>query len=151
MGSGWKDSEHLLRLAGLFGAGILLFLGLQAVLVPADFGELGPYRTSALEANRQRPVAFAGEAACAECHADVIEARQTNRHQGVRCEACHGPQAAHAEGGPKPERPDAVSLCARCHERLAARPRAFPQVDVREHAAGERCVTCHTPHAPRLD
>ena len=33
-----KDAEHLLRLALLFGAGIVIFLGVRAFLLPAGFG-----------------------------------------------------------------------------------------------------------------
>lgn len=150
MPSRWKDSEHLLRLAGLFTAGTLMFLIAQAVLVPADFGEVGHYRTGALAANRDRPLAHAGEQACVDCHADVTETRAANEHRAVRCEACHGPLASHAAGEAKAARPEATPLCVRCHGQNAARPAGFPQVNVKEHAGSETCVSCHTPHAPRI-
>jgi hypothetical protein len=150
MTNGWRDYEHLIRLALLFAGGVLVFLLLQAVLVPADFGEVGHYRTSALAANRAREPVHAGEAACLECHGDVGALRASADHQPVRCESCHGPQAAHARGEGTPARPDAAVLCGRCHARDAARPRGFPQVDPREHAGGEPCTSCHTPHAPGL-
>lgn len=151
MPSRWKDSEHLLRLAGLFGVGILIFAIAQAVLVPADFGQVGHYRTGALAANRARPLSFAGEATCVACHSDVGEAKAANQHRGVHCEACHGPQARHAESGEnKPPRPDAATLCVRCHRADPARPASFPQINVKEHAGDEICTSCHTPHAPRI-
>jgi predicted CXXCH cytochrome family protein len=151
MPSRWKDSEHLLRMAGLFGAGTLVFLIAQAVLVPADFGEFGHYRTGALAANRLRPVSFAGQPACVDCHTDVAEAKGANQHRGVRCEACHGPQARHAATGEdKPARPDVPTLCVRCHAASPARPASFPQVNVKEHAGGDLCTSCHTAHAPRI-
>lgn len=151
MPSRWKDSEHLLRMAGLFGVGTFLFLIAQAVLVPADFGQVGHYRTGALAANRARPIAFAGEPACVACHQDVGDAKAANQHRGVRCEACHGPQAAHAASGEgKVKRPDAATLCVRCHSAGTARPASFPQVDVKEHAGGEICTSCHAAHAPRI-
>jgi Cytochrome c7 and related cytochrome c len=146
----WKDYEHLVRLAALFAGGVLVFLLMQAVLVPADFGETGHYRSSAVTANRQRTPVYAGEVACVECHSDVVEVRAVAAHRSVRCEACHGPQAAHVGGEGIPERPDAATLCGRCHTRNAARPRAFPQVIPREHAGGEACTSCHVPHAPGL-
>lgn len=151
MPSRWKDSEHLLRLAALFAVGTALFLAAQAVLVPADFGELGHYRTGALAANRGRAIAFAGEKACVECHTETGEEKAGNQHRGVRCEACHGPQARHAAGeGDPPRRPNVATLCASCHTFNPARPRAFPQVRPADHAGGEACTTCHTPHAPRI-
>lgn len=151
MGSRWKDSEHLLRMAALFGVGILLFLVAQAVLVPADFGQVGHYRTGALAANRARPISFAGQASCVSCHTDVGDLKATNQHRGVRCEACHGPQALHASTAEhNPSKPDAAALCARCHAASSSRPASFPQVNVREHAGGEICTSCHVAHAPRI-
>jgi predicted CXXCH cytochrome family protein len=146
----FADYEHLLRLAALFGAGVAVFLAAQAVLVPADFGRYGHYRAGALDTAMARPLVHAGEAACAACHEDVAAARAPGAHARVRCESCHGPQAAHAAGDPPPARPDSSTLCARCHEKEPARPRAFPQVDSLEHASGERCTTCHAAHAPRV-
>ena len=150
MSSRWKDSEHLLRLAGLFAAGTLMFLVVQAVLVPSDFGEVGHYRTGALAENRERPLIHAGEQACVECHADITEARAANQHRAVRCEGCHGPHAKHAMGEAKATRPEATPLCVSCHGANPARPAGFPQVNVKEHAGGETCVSCHTAHAPRI-
>jgi len=126
------------------------FLVLQALLVPKGFGVYGHYRAGALEENRARPVAFAGRAACVECHSDVPEAMKGGRHEGVRCEACHGPLAAHA-GDPsekKAVRPDSRVLCARCHAANVARPARFPQVDLVEHAGKEACTGCHKAHNP---
>ena len=45
----FKDKEHLFRMAGLFGVGLLVFVVLRGVLIPADFGDLGHYRASALD------------------------------------------------------------------------------------------------------
>ena len=142
--------EHLARMAALFGVGIVAFLVLQALLVPRSFGVYGHYRAKALEENRARPVAFAGRAACVECHSDVPDAMKGGPHAGVHCEACHGPLAAHA-GDPtekKALRPDSRVLCARCHAANVARPARFPQVDPAEHSGGEACTTCHAAHNP---
>ena len=150
MPSRWKDSEHLLRLAALFVGGTAVFLIAQAVLVPADFGEVGHYRTGALAANANHEPVFAGEKACVECHTETGEEKAANRHRGVRCEACHGPQAKHAAGGDPPRRPNPATLCVTCHAFNPARPSTFPQVQPAEHAGGEVCTTCHTAHAPRI-
>jgi hypothetical protein len=40
----FKDAGHLFRLAGVFVAGILLFLILRRFLVPKSFGQYGHYR-----------------------------------------------------------------------------------------------------------
>jgi len=144
--------EHLVRVGALFLAGVLAVLALQALFVPEGFGVYGHYRAGALEENRTRPVAFAGRAACVECHSDVPDAMKGGRHEGIRCEACHGPLAGHA-GDPaekKAARPDSKVLCARCHATNVARPARFPQVEVADHAGAEACTTCHTAHSPAM-
>lgn len=150
MGVLFGHKGHLVRVAGLFLAGVLAFLVLQAFLVPKGFGLYGHYRAGALVENRTREVAFAGRAACVECHSDVPDAMKGGRHAGVNCEACHGPLAAHASDPTekKAVRPDSKVLCARCHAASVARPVKFPQVDVAEHAGGEACTTCHVAHKP---
>jgi len=141
---------HLVRMAALFGVGITGFFVLQALFVPKDFGVYGHYRAGALDDNRARPMAFAGRAACVECHSDVPDAAKGGRHEAIRCEACHGPLAGHAADPTekKAVRPDPRVLCARCHAANVARPARFPQVDIAEHAGQEACTTCHTAHNP---
>ena len=147
-----KDSEHLIRVAGLFLAGVLLFLVLQALLVPEGFGVYGHFRSGALADNRERALSFAGHATCDECHSDVADARKGGKHAAVACEACHGPLARHAEdpGTAKAVRPDARKLCLVCHSVNVAKPARFPQVEPREHSGGKSCLTCHTAHNPGL-
>src|SRR5690348_13362579 len=87
---------HVVRVAVLFAAALLSFLFIRSWLVPPDFGRLGFYRAGALDDIAARPVAFAGEATCAACHAKIFEERQGTRHASLRCEACHGPSDAHA-------------------------------------------------------
>ena len=148
-----RDHGHLLRLAGLFAAGLAVFIVVGAFLIPDDFGIYGHYRAGALEDNRDHTVRFAGMQACAECHDDVLAERAGGGHQDLRCEACHGPLAAHvADPSAKAlELPDPGRVCLRCHTRSMAKARWFPQVDPIEHADGEPCDTCHSPHAPRLE
>jgi len=137
-------------MAALFAAGVVVFLLWRWWMVPADFGVYGHYRAGALEANRLRPIVYAGQGACLECHADVAEARQSGRHAAVTCETCHGPLGPHARGedAATPQRPDGGTLCVQCHASIAGRPPVVPQILVEEHAGEERCVTCHSPHAP---
>ena len=150
MSHGFKDVEHLLRLAGLFVVGLLLFLVVRAVMVPEDFGELGHYRTGSLQDNRDEAVVMAGREACAGCHEDAAEVLHQGGHGGVGCEACHGALADHA-GEPteySPERPDSARLCPVCHQENVAISRDFPQVDAAEHSGGLDCSDCHEPHQP---
>jgi hypothetical protein len=126
----------------------------RALLVPEGFGELGHYRVGALADNRARELTFAGRAVCADCHGDVAETKAAGKHAGVGCEACHGPQAAHARADDpstaKPEKPDPVNLCLVCHRKNVAKPAGFPRIDPNEHNPGSACHDCHAPHNPGL-
>ena len=146
----WRSYEHLLRLAGLFAAGVLAFLTLRALLVPADYGVLGPYRAGALAQAQARPIVFAGQAACADCHTDVAELRKTNAHAQVSCESCHGALGRHAQDPSNAAvKPDPRRTCAICHTPNPAKPPAMKTVDFADHAGEDACTSCHQPHAPR--
>jgi hypothetical protein len=147
----FRSYEHLVRLAAAFAVGALLFLGLRGLLVPDDYGRLGPYRLSALEANRARPIVYAGQAACVDCHTDVAELRKANVHVRISCESCHGPLAAHAaDPAVAAARPDPRLTCAVCHVPDVAKPRGFKTVNFTEHADPGACTACHPAHAPKL-
>lgn len=149
----FKNVEHFVRAAIIFGLGLTVFLVARAMLIPKDFGEYGHYRPGALADNRTQPVSFAGRAACEDCHGEVVEERAGSRHDRVNCEACHGALADHAEdpAAVKPSLPDVGALCRTCHELLVGRPANFPQVDVSEHAGEEPCGSCHRPHHPEIE
>ena len=146
------EYTHLIRMAGLFAAGIVAFLLLRWMMVPADFGQLGHYRTGALADNMARPLKFAGQAACVECHTDIAEVRAKGRHAHVACESCHGALAAHAENpdGVIPKRPDPRKTCIICHTASISKPKSFPQVVPAEHAPEGSCAACHAVHNPKL-
>jgi len=146
----FRDSEHLLRLALLFGAVGVAFLVARALLIPEGFGTYGHYRAGALEDNRARPVTFAGRAACLDCHDTVDAAKKAGKHAGVGCEACHGALAAHVDDptSAAPAKLDPKTLCLVCHEENVAKPSGFPQIDPKNHAGDDPCQSCHAPHAP---
>ncbi len=148
----FRDAEHLFRVAALFLAVVVLFFVAQRLFVPKGFGTLGHYRPGALADNRDRPSAFGGRAACEQCHADAVEAKRKGKHAGPACEACHGPLAAHAaDPSIKPGRPDARTLCLKCHAALVGRPAKFPQVKPAEHVPeGASCLDCHVAHDPAM-
>lgn len=149
----FRDVEHLYRLAALFVAGLLVFAVAKAELVPKDFGKYGHYRPGAVDDARARPIKHAGQKACAECHVDVIEARESARHKRLSCETCHGPLAKHATGDDETKVviPDVTSLCVRCHAAKTGKPKQYPRVDVKDHAGDEKCVACHKPHNPKVE
>ena len=151
--SRFKDAEHLLRVALVFGVGIVAFVVVRALLVPPSFGEYGHYRGNAIAEVAAQPVQFAGHQACEACHSDIVEMKNAGKHAGVNCEACHGPAANHTEdpGTVQPPKLNTASLCVRCHEVNGARPKSFPQIVAKEHNGGDLpCETCHQPHSPLL-
>jgi hypothetical protein len=149
---GLKDSGHLLRVAALFVAGILLFLVVRSYMVPKSFGEYGHYRGNAMAEIAARPVNFAGHQTCEGCHDEVLNKKKDGKHAHVNCEACHGAQAKHADdpSSVQPPKLDTKVLCVRCHEANAAKPKSFPQVAAEEHSSGLACDTCHQPHSPAI-
>jgi hypothetical protein len=146
------EYTHLIRMAVLFVVGIAAFLIMRWALVPADFGLLGHYRAGAVQDNMNRPVKFAGQAVCVECHTDVAEIRAKGRHAKVSCESCHGALGAHAAdpNGVKPKRPDPRKTCVICHTASISKPKTFPQVVPAEHAPEGSCAECHVVHNPKL-
>ncbi|MBI2212532.1 MAG: hypothetical protein HYU52_02710 [Acidobacteria bacterium] len=148
----FQNTRHLVRMAGIFAAGIVAFVGMRMLLVPEGFGRYGHYRAPAIGDNMKKPISYAGRDACAECHADVVEARKASKHVGIGCEACHGALALHTSDPAKSKavKPKAAQLCPACHEQNVARPKWFKQVNGAEHSGGEACDSCHAPHAPEL-
>ena len=149
----FQDAGHLFRLAAVFLAGGLAFVGLRAFLVPKSFGQYGHYRGNAIAEIAARPVNYAGHQACEDCHADVLEIKKNGKHVHVNCEACHGPLAKHTDdpASVAPAKLDTAVLCVRCHEANLAKPKTFPQVVSADHSNGLACDTCHQPHSPAID
>ena len=148
-----KDAVHLIRLAAVFTAGMVVFLVLRGLLVPKSFGEFGHYRGAALGEIAAQPISYAGHQVCEACHDDILQVKRVGRHGRVACETCHGPQARHTEdpGSIVPPKLDTAVLCARCHEASNSKPMDFPQVHAVEHSSGIACNTCHEPHSPRIE
>jgi hypothetical protein len=148
----FRNSGHLIRPALVLLAGLVVFLIVRAAVIPKNFGEYGHYRPGALDMIAATPISYAGRSQCALCHDAETKVHDAGKHAGVACETCHGPQAKHveAEGGNVPKLPDVANLCRRCHEKDAAKPKWFPQVDTVGHSQGMPCDSCHQPHNPHL-
>jgi cytochrome c554/c'-like protein len=147
----FRDVEHVLRIGVIFVVAVAAFLVWRSWMVPPDFGKYGHFRAGALEDGMRRPVVYAGQAACVDCHSDVAELRKAGRHAHVACEACHGPLSQHAVGeGDKPVRPQALKLCPVCHAAGQGKPKTFPQVVVQDHMGDTACTECHKAHSPHI-
>jgi hypothetical protein len=128
---------------------VLGYFSARAALRPKSFGQYGWYRGTALRELADKPTTYAGKVACVSCHDDLLAVMKSSKHQGLSCEACHGPQGQHAQdisiSPPKIEPPQ---FCLRCHQKNPARPTAFPQIDKAEHYGDHHCTECHQPHSP---
>ena len=149
---GFRNSTHLIRAALFCVVGLIVFAVVRSVAVPKDFGIYGHYRAGALDDARAKPIVFAGQKACGECHTDIVEMRKTSKHQQVSCEVCHGPLAKHASGDDTttPKRPDGRTACLTCHQKNVSKPAAFPQIVLKDHADEGPCIACHQPHNPKI-
>jgi hypothetical protein len=149
----FEHSAHVVRLAILFAGGFLAFVIVRSALVPDDFGVYGFYRAGALDDARTPPLQHAGEAACLDCHTEVADLRKEARHATVRCEACHGPLAAHVEApfDVKTRPLDPRLLCLQCHTQGPGKSLNFPQIVPADHIPDQPCADCHKPHRPKID
>jgi len=147
-----KDRAHLLRVAAVFAAGLVVFFIARGILVPEGFGQYGHYRAPALKDVRGTAPSFAGRQACADCHTDVPDVLKKGKHAGVGCEACHGPLGAHARGETDvaPVRPSPRAVCLTCHTAKEGLPSTFPRIVVKEHSEAGPCTDCHEAHAPGI-
>jgi hypothetical protein len=137
------------RLILLTVAIVASYFAARHFLVPVSFGQYGWYRGNALKEIAALPIAFAGRAACAECHTETAEQLAKSSHRTVACESCHDANAVHAEDPtvtPPPIKD--VRFCLRCHAANPSRPAKFPQVEAADHYPDQGCLDCHRPHAP---
>ena len=150
--AGFRDYEHVLRMAGLFALAVVAFIVWRAWMVPDDFGVYGHFRTGAIADAASRTPVYAGQTSCLDCHDAVQQVRVTGRHATVACEACHGPLGQHARGEAElaPVRPNPRGVCLTCHATRLGMPAAFPRIVVKEHSEAGPCTDCHKAHAPGL-
>ena len=145
-----KIPEQVTRLLVVFVFFLAVLFAARHYLIPADFGKYGHFRASALDTIVKTPLQYASQAACAECHDDVVATKTAGFHKNVACEVCHGPAKAHTED-PAVElpAPRERGYCPLCHEFLPSRPTGYPQIISASHNPFKPCITCHSPHDPK--
>ncbi|MDO8691865.1 MAG: multiheme c-type cytochrome [Dehalococcoidia bacterium] len=112
-------------------------------------GSLGyVYRQFTVARAASRPASYGDATSCSGCHEEKQAAVHGSKHQGVKCEACHGPGLAHAASPMETISAPSSGACLACHARDRSRPAGFPQVAAEAHAGEEACGTCHSPHRP---
>jgi hypothetical protein len=172
----WRDTRHLWVLMMLLVVGGAAALAIRSRLIPKSFGQLGPYRTAALESIAATPSVFLTDATCQKCHKDVEEERAESLHKAVRCTSCHGLGREHvAEALRAAESPDFKippaqpwdgnflthvdlyitkdrTVCLVCHEDKVGMPEGFKKIRLAEHlkemgaSAPESRETCFECH-----
>lgn len=142
--------KHIVRLMVLLGAGLALGLTAKWYFTAPSFYEYGHYRGDSVPKIAAQEVAFQGAGSCRDCHAERHAQWSANNHKSVACEVCHGAAQGHPQNGKLPIPADTRKLCTLCHERMAGRPRTQPQIDPAQHGAGQQCIVCHNPHAPKI-
>lgn len=142
--------RHIVRLIALLAAGLALGLAAKWYFTAPSFYEYGHYRAASVPAIAAQEVAFQGAGYCRSCHAERHAQWSANNHKSVACEVCHGAAQGHPQNGKLPIPADTRKLCTLCHEKMAARPRTQPQIVSAQHGAGQQCIVCHNPHAPKL-
>ncbi|MBI4124584.1 MAG: cytochrome c3 family protein [Deltaproteobacteria bacterium] len=150
--------RHLLRALILVAGACLVFFLLRAFLIPRSFGKYGFFRGDNLKEQADIPVVHGNPQACAECHDEQVKMIASGPHAGVPCQDCHAPLTQHIteEGIVPMPITRSYALCARCHQKLDARPKTFPQIDFQDHVAAKGknwesediCLNCHRSHNP---
>jgi len=145
-----RAPEQVTRLAVVAAtiAGAVLLM--RFVVLPASYFSTRLHRSATVEREIAKPVHFAGQAMCGECHSEHVEMKSKGFHKGLACETCHGPSAQHTEDpmNVKPYAPRDRKFCPVCHAYDSARPTGFPQINAESHNPGRPCITCHNPHDP---
>jgi len=142
--------KHVVRLIALLAAGLALGLVAKWYFTAPSFYEFGHYRADSVTEIAAQAPAYQGAGYCQGCHAERHAQWSANNHKSVACETCHGAAQGHPQNGKLPIPADTRKLCSLCHQRMPARPRTQPQIDLAQHGAGQQCVVCHNPHAPKL-
>ncbi len=138
-----EHAKHIARAVLLLVLACVAFIMVRHFMVPQSFGKAGPYRFDSVAEHASRDLFHGSPGACAECHDEQADLASQGRHGSVPCEVCHAPLGAHVKGGEWVATMPAQrshNLCARCHERLVARPKAFPQVVLVEHVTEQGAV-----------
>jgi cytochrome c553 len=137
-------------LIALLAGGLALGLAAKWYFTADSFYEYGHYRADSVPEIAAQAPAYQGAAYCKNCHAARHAQWSANNHKSVTCEVCHGTARGHPQQGKLPIPADTRRLCTLCHERTAGRPPTQPQIVSAEHGAGQQCIVCHNPHAPKL-
>jgi predicted CXXCH cytochrome family protein len=138
---------HLVRSAALTSA--IFLAGLVGIACGTSFGQESPERPKTADTSK-----YVGADVCQGCHEDQYKSFAASAHvhtlkieKGTQgCESCHGPGAAHVDGGGDPEKiqrfagasPESIQQrCTSCHA---------VNLGAAHTKARLTCFTCHSVH-----
>lgn len=153
-----EHTKHLWRAVIIICMIPIGFVIVRHFMVPPSFGLYGFYRFDNVAEQMDKSLIHGNPTACQNCHDEVWQKRSKGKHIAVSCETCHAPLTLHIKDDEKSAvmpTDRSYSLCATCHQWLAARPKDFPQVIINEHleeVGAEMsegvCLDCHNSHNP---
>jgi DmsE family decaheme c-type cytochrome len=145
----------------------LPFLLLSVIQAQALKTEQGAAQASAASQAKESGQ-YVGSETCKGCHEDIFKATEQTPHykmgfrpgaagKGVNCEGCHGPGAAHVEGGGDKSKiivfenlsmAQANKRCLSCHSYDSERANFSRSA----HASNDiGCISCHSPHHAKAE
>jgi cytochrome c553 len=142
--------KHIVRLLLIIAVFAVLAYAAKILLTTESFYQYGHYRAASVPEIAAQEPAFQTARYCQSCHGPRHAEWSANSHKSVICEVCHGAAQGHPQNGKLPIPSDTVMLCTLCHEAMPGRPRTQPQIEVAAHSAGQQCIVCHNPHAPKI-
>jgi cytochrome c553 len=148
---GKKMPRHIIRLVLVMLVCAVAALAAKSFFTKDSFYRYGHYRADSVPQIAAMPTSFQTPKACATCH-ELRNAEWSGQaHKTVICEVCHGAAPAHPGKDSVVIPDDTNRLCSQCHERMAGRPPGSVRQIGPEHPASEQCISCHNPHAPRIE
>ncbi len=156
-----EHAKHIFRAALLLILIAIGFIVVRWFAVPRSFGMYGHYRFNSIAEHMAQLPVHGSATVCQECHDEIWQKRAEGKHTLVSCETCHASLAFHIKEDEKIAAMPvdrSYALCARCHQRLTARPESFPQVVIKNHLMDKEvemsesvCLECHNAHDPSLE
>lgn len=153
-----EHAKHVIRAVLLLALSTVAFILVRHFAIPQTFGMYGHYRFDSVAEHAGSTPVYGDVQTCAECHGEETEIKAEGKHASVSCEVCHGPLGMHVQGDQKVAAmpvPQSPTFCGRCHQRLVARPKDFPQLVFRNHVVekgqtmnADVCKECHDAHNP---
>lgn len=144
-----KIPEQITRILIVIVLFVASFFIARTLLTPDDFGEIGHFRSSAIQDIISQNIQYTGIEECGDCHDEILEMRNGGFHKNLSCEICHGPAIKHIEDEDyQLPAPRERGYCPLCHEYLPSRPTGFPQIIATRHNPMKSCINCHDPHSP---